>query len=85
MHSGVPQGPVVGPLLLFLFVIHLPDGLEAPKLLFKRQSCSSSAKAADVKMVTQRTLNLNLHSSLITAWLNPAKCNYRTIGKTFPV
>ncbi len=39
MRSGVPQGPVVGPLLLFVFVIDLPDGLEAPKLLFKRQSC----------------------------------------------
>ncbi len=39
MRSGVPQGPVVGPLLLFLFVIDLPNGLEAPKLLFKRPSC----------------------------------------------
>ncbi len=39
IRSGVPQGRMVGPLLLFLFVIDLPDGLEAPKLLFKRQSC----------------------------------------------
>ncbi len=74
----------VGPLLLFLFMIDLPDGLEAPKLLFTH----------DVKMVTLPTMNLKIHSSLNTAWfwskkwdipINPANCNFRSVGKTFPV
>ncbi len=44
--------------------------------------------ADDVEMVTPRTQNTNLHSSLIAAWdwsqkldlpVNPAKCNHLTI------
>ncbi len=37
MRSGVPQGSVICPLLLFLFVIDLPDGLEASKWLLRGQ------------------------------------------------
>ncbi len=43
MHSDVPQGSVIGPLLFFLFVNDLPDVLETLTLLF----------ADDVKMVTR--------------------------------
>ncbi len=58
----------------------LADALEALTLVF----------ADDVKMVTPRTQNMNLHSSLIAPWnwsqkwdlpANPAKCNYLTIGR----
>ncbi len=42
MHSGVPQGSLVGPLLFLLFVNDLPDVLETRTLLFE----------GDVKMVT---------------------------------
>ncbi len=58
MHSGVPQGSVIGPLLLLLFVNDLLDVLEAMTLLF----------ADDVKLVAQRTQNLNLHGSRTAAW-----------------
>ncbi len=44
MHSGVPQGSVIGPLLFRLFVNDIPDVLETMTLLF----------ADDVNMVTQR-------------------------------
>ncbi len=44
MHSGVPQGPVIGPLVFLLFVNDLPNVLEALTLLF----------ADDVKMMTRR-------------------------------
>ncbi len=61
-----------------LFVNDFPNALEALKLLF----------VGDVKMVTPRTQNMNLHSSLIAAWgwsqkcdlpINLAKCKYLTI------
>ncbi len=57
MSSGVPQGFVIGPRLLLLFVNDLPDVLEVLTLLF----------ADDVKMVTPRTQSMSLHSSLIAA------------------
>ncbi len=61
----------------------LPDVLKALTLLF----------ADDVKLVTRRTQNMNLHSSLTVAldWLkkwdlpiNPAKCNYLILGREVP-
>ncbi len=81
---SVPHGYVVGPLLSLLFVNYLYDALEALKLLF----------ADDVKLVTGRTQNMNPHRSLTAAWdwlkkwdlsINPAKCNYLTIGREVPL
>ncbi len=72
MHSGVPQGSVIGPFLFLLFVNDLPDVLETMTLLF----------ANDVKMVTWRTHNMNLHSS--QKWdlpINRAKGKSLTIGR----
>ncbi len=74
----------VGPLLSLFFVNYLSDVLEALELLF----------ADDVKLVTRRTQNLNLHRSLTATWdwlkkwglpINPAKCNYLTIGREVPL
>ncbi len=60
MCSGVPHGPIIGPLVFLLFVKDLLNAFEALTLLF----------ADDVKMVTARTQNMNLYSSLIavTDW-----------------
>ncbi len=58
----------MGTLLFLLFVNDLPNVLEALALLFPD----------DVKKVTRRTQNMNLHNSLIAAWdlsINPAKCS----------
>ncbi len=78
MHSGFPQGSVIGPFLFLLSVNDPPDVLEALTLLF----------ADDVKMVTRRSQSMNLHSSLTATWdwskkwdlpINPAKYNYLTV------
>ncbi len=58
MHSGAPQGSLIGIPLFFLFVNGLPDVLEALTLL----------SADDVKMASWWTQNMNLHSSLTAAW-----------------
>ncbi len=58
MHSSGPQGSVIGPLLLLLFVNDLPDALETMTLLF----------ANDFKMVTSRTLDMNLLNNFIAVW-----------------
>ncbi len=84
MHSGVPQGSVIGPLLFLLFVNDLLDVLEALTLLF----------ADDDKMVTRRTPNMGHHSFLTATWdwlkkwglpINPTKCNYFTTGREAPL
>ncbi len=58
MHSGVPQGSLIGPLLFLLFVNELPNVLETMTLLF----------VDDVKMVTRRSQSMNLDHSLTVAW-----------------
>ncbi len=74
MRSGAAQDSMIDPILFLLFVNDLGDALEALTLLY----------ADDVKMVTPRTQNMNLHSALISAWdwskkwdlpINLAKCN----------
>ncbi len=58
MRSGVPQGVMMGSLLLLLFVNDLPYVLEALALLF----------VDDVEVVTQRTQYMNRHSSPTAVW-----------------
>ncbi len=61
-----------------VLVNDLRDALGAVALLF----------SDDVRMVTVRTQNINLDSSLIDAWdlrTNPVKCNYLTIGQAVPL
>ncbi len=82
--SGAPQGSVIGPLFIFLFVNDLPDAHKALMLLF----------VDDVKIVTRRTQNMNLYNYLTVAWdwskkwdlpINPAKCNIFIIRLKVPV
>ncbi len=69
MHSGVPQGSVIYPLLFLLFVNELPDVIGALTLLF----------ADDVKMATWDW------SKKWDLPINPTKCNYLAIGRVVPL
>ncbi len=80
MHSGVPQGSVIGPLMFLLFVNYLPDVLETLTLLF----------ADDVKMVTRQSRNLRSSLTAACDWskkwdlpINPSKCSSQ-LGEKFP-
>ncbi len=84
MNSSVPQVSVMSPRLLFLSVNDLSDALEELTLLF----------VDHVIMGTRGTQNMHLHSSLTAAWgwskkwdlpINPAKCNYLTLGREVPL
>ncbi len=58
VRSGVPQGSVIGQLMFLLSLNDLPGVIETLTLLF----------ADDVKMVTQRSQSMNLHSFLTAAF-----------------
>ncbi len=58
MHSCVPHGPVICPLLFLLFVNYHNSALESLMLLF----------SDDVKVVTLQTQYMHLHCSLIAEW-----------------
>ncbi len=58
MRSGVQLGFVIGTNLFLIFLNDLPDALKSLTLLF----------ADDVKMVTQRTWNMNLRTFLTATW-----------------
>ncbi len=84
MRGGVPHGPEICHRVVLLFMNDLPDALEALTLLI----------AYDVKLVTPRPQNMDLHSCRITAWdssqklgmpVNFAKCNSITIGQDVPL
>ncbi len=84
MHSDIPQGSVIGPLLFLLFVNDLPDVLETMTLLF----------ADDVKMETRRSQSMSLHISLTATWdwskkwdlpINTTKYNYLITGREVPL
>ncbi len=70
------------------------DGPKAGQADYSSKLFIHAIHADEVKMVTRRTQNMNLRSSLTAAWdwskkwdlpINPTKCNYLTIGREVPL
>ncbi len=79
--SGVPQGPVIGPILFVIYVSDLPDHFSADSLLY----------ADDAKLIAPRNRHEILQNSLNSSaswskdWeldLNPTKSEHLPISKS---
>ena len=72
MNAGVPQGSISGPLLLFIYINGLPNGLQSnPKLYADGASLFST-----VQDITARTVSLKNDLTKISEWAVQWKMNF---------
>ena len=72
IESGVPQGSILGPLLFFIYINDLSEGLTANAMLFADDVSLFSV----VDNITLSATNLNSDLSKINAWVNQWKMTF---------
>ena len=71
VNAGVPQGPILGPLLFLIYINGLPNGLQSNPKLFTDDSFLFST----VQDITTSTISLNNDLTKISEWAVQWKMN----------
>ena len=81
--SGIPQGSVLGPLLLILYINDLPDTVQSNILLFADDTKIFN-KVSSFEDATKHQNDINVLNEWSDKWLlrfNTDKCHVLTLGK----
>ena len=72
MNTGVPQGSILGPLLLLIYINDLPNGLQSNPKLFADDTFLFST----IQNIATSTVSLNNDLTKISEWAVQWKMNF---------
>ena len=87
VHSGVPQGTVLGPLLFLIYINNLPDSVSSTVRLFADDCLVyREVGSIDDQLALQRDLDfLENWAHIWGMKFNPSKCTILTISRSLPL
>ena len=72
VNAGLPQGSILGPLLFFIYINDLPNGLQSNPNLF----ADNTSLFSTVQGITTSTVSLNNDLKKISEWAAQCKMNF---------